>query len=72
MVVKKGKGVKGSMTMEDVFALMETVILKEPLFLDVFYFPSGLPQGMDVDLENAVVEGDTDDTFRISDFEAAK
>lgn len=67
MVVKNGKGVDGSMTMEDVYALMEAVILKEPLFLDIFYTPDLLVKGLDLDVDNLDVE-DTRDTFRVSDF----
>lgn len=68
MVVRNGAAVDGGMTIEDVYDLMVGVIESDPLFLDIFYGNDGVPIGMDVDLFNAVVAGDTDDTIRISNF----
>ncbi|GMH39785.1 hypothetical protein BSKO_07683 [Bryopsis sp. KO-2023] len=68
MVVKDGVATDGGMTMQDVYELMREVILSEPLFLDIFIGDDGIPSGMDVDQFNAIIDGDTKDTVRISDF----
>lgn len=70
MTVRNGVEVNGGMTINDVFDLMRSVIAMEPLFLDFAINADGIPTSMDVDLFNAVVDGDTKDTFRITNFQA--
>lgn len=68
MVVEDGEGVDGSMTMEDVFDIMREAIEGEPIFLDIAYTADMLPWLMDVDEVNAIVDGDTKDTIRVTRF----